>query len=55
MVVKKLTAPPEAATTHEKNIYHVKLAVKVLSVPPEGTVAPAMAPAEPHAESLRVL
>ncbi len=44
-----LTAPPEAATTQEKNMYHVKLAVKVLSVPPAGTAPPAMAPAQPHA------
>ena len=43
---ESLTAPPEAATTQEKNMYHVKLAVKVLSVPPDGTAPPAMAPAE---------
>jgi hypothetical protein len=35
--IRRLTAPPDAATTHEKNMYHVKLAVKVLSTAPEGT------------------
>ena len=44
----RLTAPPEAATTHEKNMYHVKLAVKALSVAPPGIVPPAMAPASKY-------
>ena len=40
--IEKLTAPPDAATRHEKNMYHVKLAVKVLSTAPGGTAPPAM-------------
>ena len=41
-----LTAPPEAATTQEKNMYHVKFALNALSVPPRGTAPPAMTPAQ---------